>query len=68
MPALNLRDARLLARALDAAAEELDLPLTSRQVQALAQLTARRLAEVAVQRPPVPGGFRPPDVPPSSSP
>jgi hypothetical protein len=58
MPALNMRDERLLARALDAAAEELDLPLTSRQVQALARVAARRLAEQAPQTPPVVPEFR----------
>lgn len=40
----NLRDARRLHRALDGAAEELDLPLTTRQVRALAEVTSRRLA------------------------
>lgn len=48
----NLRDARRLHRALDAAAEELDLPLTSRQVRALAEATQVRLnAPVAGRRP-----------------
>lgn len=68
MPALNLRDERLLARALDAAAEELDLPLTSRQVAALDRLTARKLAVLAAAERPaslVPT-FRPPDTPAGS--
>lgn len=53
MSALNLRDERLLHRALDAAADELDLPLTTRQVAALARVVARRLAEADAARPPV---------------
>jgi hypothetical protein len=60
MAALSLRDQRLLARALDAAAEELDLPLTSRQVQALASLTAAKLADQVAARPAIPTGFQPP--------
>lgn len=49
MSALNLRDERLLHRALDAAADELDLPV------------ARRLAEADAARPPVaPPTFRGP--------
>lgn len=59
MPGLDLRDQRLLARALDAAADELDLPLTSRQVRTLALLTAAKLADQPT-RPAVPGGFTPP--------
>ena len=60
MPGLNLRDARLLARALDAAAEELDLPLASRQVQALARLTAVKLADQPAARPAAAPTFRSP--------
>jgi hypothetical protein len=60
MAALSLRDQRLLHRALDAAAEELDLPLTSRQVQALASLTAAKLADQAAGRPAIPTSFQPP--------
>lgn len=53
MSALNLRDERLLRVALDAAADELDLPVTPRQVAALARVVARRLAEADAARPPV---------------
>jgi hypothetical protein len=48
---------------LDAAAEELDLPLTSRQVQALARVTARFLGEQAVRRPAEMPTFQPPAAP-----
>jgi hypothetical protein len=60
MPALNMRDERLLLRALDAAAEELDLPLTSRQVAGLARVAARKLAESAPRVPPTVPEFRGP--------
>jgi len=61
MSALNLRDERLLHRALDAAADELDLPVTPRQVAALARVASRRLAEADAVRPPVaPPTFRGP--------
>jgi hypothetical protein len=61
MSALSLRDERLL-RVLDAAAEELDLPVTARQVAALARVASRRLAEADQARPPVaPVTFRGPE-------
>jgi hypothetical protein len=60
MAGLSMRDERLLHQALDAAAEELDLPLTSRQVRALARVVARLLGEQAVRRPDAMPTFQPP--------
>jgi hypothetical protein len=62
MPA-DLRSERLLLLALDEAAEELDLPLTPREVAALARVAARLLADVAAQGRPAMPLFRPPGSP-----